>query len=152
MLKEIYQILIGFLSILKGLGVTWKNIFRKPVTMEYPLDKPVMTAKHRGLVDLIPDKCIACLQCSKICPTAALVVSGIMNPETKKRAPDKFVYNTELCCFCGLCEEICPTSALFMNKCYEIACYQHADLTPIDLLRSNKYQHLTSPRTRERKK
>jgi NADH-quinone oxidoreductase subunit I len=111
-----------------------------------------MPERYRGLVDLIPEKCIACSQCVKICPTAALQLGSVMNPETKKREPCTFVYNSELCCYCGLCGEVCPTSAMFLNKCYEAAYYKHTDMTAIDLLAKDKYGHLSSPKSRETKK
>lgn len=145
MCKVIRDITVGIASILKGLAVTGKNMFRRPVTMPYPFEKPVMADRFRGLVDLYPEKCIACSQCVKICPTAALKLTVSTNPETKKRVPGTFLYNGEWCCFCGLCQEVCPTAAIFMNHCYEVAYDKHEELTAIDLLRSGKYVHLVPP-------
>ncbi|MBF0593609.1 MAG: NADH-quinone oxidoreductase subunit I [Candidatus Omnitrophica bacterium] len=142
MFKMITYVFSGLLSILKGLGITWNNMFRKAVTLQYPLQKPVMTERFRGLVDLIPEKCIACSQCVKICPTAALDLTSAVNPETKKKSPCTFVFNGELCCFCGLCQEVCPTSAIFLNNIYEAAYYKHEDMLKIDLLKVDKYAHL----------
>jgi NADH-quinone oxidoreductase subunit I len=152
MFKNINDIAAGFVSILKGLAVTGKNMFRKPVTIQYPFEKPAMTERFRGLVDLHPGKCIACGQCVKICPTAALSLETSVNPETKKKFPGVFTYNGELCCFCGLCHEVCPTAAMYMNKCYEVAYYTHDDLTGIDLLKEDKYVHLAPPKLKELKK
>ncbi|MBF0121823.1 MAG: NADH-quinone oxidoreductase subunit I [Candidatus Omnitrophica bacterium] len=152
MLSKINDIVAGFISILKGLAVTGKNMLKKPVTIQYPFEKPVMTEKFRGLVDLYPEKCIACSQCVKICPTAALDLTATTNPETKKRFLGAFSYNGELCCFCGLCQEVCPTAAMYLNKCYEVAYYKHGDLTKIDLLKADKYQHLTPPKVKGLKK
>lgn len=151
MFTKINDMASGFVSILKGLAVTGKNMFRKPVTIQYPFEKPAMTARFRGLVDLYPEKCIACSQCVKICPTAALALETTTNPETKKRAAAVFTYNGELCCFCGLCQEVCPTAAMYMNKCYEVAYYAHDDLTKIDLLKVDKYAHLAPPKVKEQK-
>jgi len=142
MFKKINDIVTGFISILKGLGVTGQNMFRKPVTIQYPFEKPAMTDRFRGLVDLYPEKCIACFQCVRICPTAALQLEAATHPETKKKFPGAFFYNGELCCFCGLCQDVCPTSAMYMGKCYEVSYYQHADLTKVDLLKTDKYVHL----------
>lgn len=145
MFKMINDIIVGFISILKGLAVTGKNMFRKAETLQYPLEKPVMTDAFRGLVDLHPEKCIACSQCVKICPTAALDLTAVMNPETKKRAISSFSYNGELCCFCGLCQEVCPTAAMYLNKCYEAAYYDHKDIIKVDLLDPGKYARFSRP-------
>jgi NADH-quinone oxidoreductase subunit I len=152
MFKAIKNIIDGFISILKGLGVTGRSMFKKPVTIQYPFVKPPMTERFRGLVDLYPEKCIACSQCVKICPTAALTLQGAMNPETKKRVPTVFTYNEELCCFCGLCQEVCPTQAMYLNKCYEVAYYAHSELSKIDLLKADKYVALTPPSPKKGKK
>jgi formate hydrogenlyase subunit 6/NADH:ubiquinone oxidoreductase subunit I len=151
MIKSINNFFSGFWGIIRGLGITGNNAFRKSVTIEYPLDKPVMTRRFRGLVDLTPEKCIACSQCVKICPTAALELTSAVNPETKKRIASAFAYNSELCCYCGLCGEVCPTSAMFLNQCYEASYVDHKDMTGINLLDKNKYAHLSSPKSRGEK-
>ena len=139
MLKTVIKIFEGIGSICKGLMVTGKNMFRKPVTLQYPLERALMTERFRGMVDLHPEKCIACSQCIKICPTAALDLTAEPDPETKKRALKTFHLNEEICCFCGLCEEVCPTQAIFLNKCYEGAYYKRDDFTAIDLMAKDKY-------------
>ena len=149
MIKGLKIFISGFCGIIKGLTVTLTNAFRKSVTLEYPLDKPVMPERFRGLVDLVPEKCIACSQCVKICPTAALELVSEVNPETKKRTPCTFVFNSELCCYCGLCGEVCPTSAIFLNKCYEASYYKHADMNAVNLLVKDKYNQLISPKSKK---
>ena len=142
----------GFISILKGLAVTGRNMFRKAETLQYPLQKPLMSDQFRGLVDLYSGKCIACSQCVKICPTAALDLMAQVNPETKKRELKAFTFNGELCCFCGLCQEVCPTEAIFLNKCYETAYFDHTDIVRVDLLDSAKYDRFARPLVKGPKK
>ena len=86
-----------------------------------------MTAAYRGLVDLYPEKCISCLQCTKICPTAALDLTAEINPETKKKVLKTFTFNEELCCSCGLCEEVCPEEAIFLRNDYAITTLTRAE-------------------------
>jgi NADH-quinone oxidoreductase subunit I len=152
MLKALTAIVSGFISIFKGLRVTGRNMLRPAVTMEYPLEKPVMTSRFRGLVDLYPEKCIACAQCVKICPTAALDLTVVTHPETRKRVPGNFTYNEELCCYCGLCAGVCPTAAMVMNSAYVVSYFSHQDMTKVDLMRTDKYQHITPPKMKERRK
>lgn len=152
MIGMLINIVRGFISILKGLAVTGRNMFRGALTLPYPAQRPVMTERFRGLVDLYPEKCIACSQCVRICPTAALDLVAAVNAETKKRVLSAFTYNGELCCFCGLCQEVCPTSAIYLNQCYEAAYYDHKDFVRINLLNGGKYDHLARPVTKGKKK
>ncbi len=128
---------------IKALFVTLKNIFVKPVTLQYPTQKMPMSERFRGLVDLRTEKCIKCNQCVKICPTSCLDLS-VKEGADKKKDFGHFKYNMELCCFCGLCEQACPTQAIYMNKIYEIAVYGH-DKLHIDLLGTNKYDEWAHP-------
>lgn len=123
-------------SILKGLRVTLKNLFRRAVTLQYPSQKDQMKERYRGLVDLRKDKCIVCLQCMKICPTACLKITH--EQQENKKVLTSFDYNMELCCFCGLCEQVCPTLAVYLNKIYEIAVFSRQKLY-INLLNPDKY-------------
>jgi len=133
---------MGAYSILKGFKVTFKNIFRKSVTLNYPIDKKPMSSRYRGMVDLEPPKCVICYQCIKICPTAALDMGHKVLEDNKTKNITKFVYNAELCCFCGLCEEICPTDAIYLNKMYEVSYFQHKDVINIDLMSKEKYKNV----------
>ena len=138
----IIRIYMGAYSILKGFKVTFKNIFRKSVTLNYPIDKKPMSSRYRGMVDLEPPKCVICYQCIKICPTAALDLGHKVLEDNKTKNITKFVYNAELCCFCGLCEEICPTDAIYLNKMYEVSYFQHKDVINIDLMSKEKYKNV----------
>ncbi len=138
----IKRIFVGFYSILKGLKVTFKNIFKKPVTLHYPVVKQPMKERFRGMVDLYPEKCVICYQCIRICPTAALDLGHKVLEDNKTKNITKFTFNAELCCFCGLCEEICPTDAIFLNKMYEVSYFDHKDLLSIDLMSNQKYKHV----------
>lgn len=152
MFRILIDIFQGIVSLFKGFAVTGRSMFRKPVTIEYPLKKAAMTARFRGMVDLHPEKCIACMQCVRICPTAALDLASAMNPETRKKSLQSFCFNAELCCFCGLCQEVCPTKAVFLNAMYEVAYYDRRDVTAIDLLKPDKYARVGVLASRKGKK
>ena len=55
---------------------------------------------YRGL-EIMPDLCIGCSHCMKVCPTEALRVKG-----------GKAVIHTDLCIDCGRCYRECPTNAI----------------------------------------
>ncbi|MDP1854365.1 MAG: NADH-quinone oxidoreductase subunit I [Candidatus Omnitrophota bacterium] len=143
MKKYFQNIAIGALSLIKGLVVTFKNIFCPKITLQYPSERQSMAERFRGLVDLRVNKCIVCSQCVRICPTACLSLSAKLTEE-KKKALESFKYNMELCCFCGLCEQVCPVSAVYLNKIYEVASFNRQDLY-IDLLNPEKYVKFVNP-------
>lgn len=121
-------------SLITGLAVTFKFMFRRRVTIQYPHETVPVTPAFRGSVYLIKDdagnhKCVGCLACQKICPTKAIPVLDIVKNETNKTVPQTFVFDDALCCYCGLCVEVCPTEAL-----------AHADVA--DSATGNKYSLL----------
>ena len=145
MFNHIKFFFLSILSILIGLKVTIKNLFAKSVTLQYPREKQPMKENFRGMVDLIPPKCVVCYQCIKICPVAALDLGHKQETATdgkKVKEITKFTFNAELCCFCGLCEEICPTDAIYLNQMYEVSTSSHGDLVNIDLMDPQKYTHI----------
>jgi NADH-quinone oxidoreductase subunit I len=107
----------GAWSLIAGLGVTIKTLFRPTVTIPYPRQPIPVSPVFRGPVRLIEDeagqhKCVACLACQRICPTNAIPVLTVTKNEQNKNVPVEFVIDDALCCYCGLCVEVCPTQAL----------------------------------------
>lgn len=117
-------------GIIKGLGVTLKNMTRKKVTYAYP-DVPIkMPDRFRGVQHFIPEKCIVCNQCARICPTQCITLTGKPNPDPEKKAKviDTFDINFEICILCDLCTEVCPTEAIVMTNNFELAAYSRDEL------------------------
>lgn len=52
---------------------------------------------------VVPDKCIGCSKCEKVCPSNAIAVDS-----SNKKA----LIETSLCFQCTNCVEVCPTSAI----------------------------------------
>jgi NADH-quinone oxidoreductase subunit I len=112
------------------MGVTMKNLTRKKVTYAYP-DVPLkMPDRFRGVQHLIPDKCIVCNQCVRICPTQCITLTGKPNPDPEKRVKvlDTYDINFEICILCDLCTEVCPTEAIVMTNNFELAAYSRDEL------------------------
>lgn len=117
-------------GIVKGLGVTFKNLTRKKVTYAYP-DVPMnMPDRFRGVQHFIPDKCIVCNQCVRICPTQCISLVGKANPDPEKKVKviDTYDINFEICILCDLCTEVCPTEAIVMTNNFELATYSRDEL------------------------
>ncbi len=113
-------------EIIKGLGITLKNMFRPKFTMQYPEEKFIPPASYRGRPVLVLDsngheRCVACGLCSRVCPPLAIEVQAAETESEKERYPEKFEINMIRCIFCGFCEEVCPEEAIVMSKDYELA-------------------------------
>src|SRR5437867_2109913 len=66
-------------EIARGLALTFKHIFRKKVTLQYPEERPVLAPNFRGLPVLVMDqdqriKCVACQLCQFVCPPEAITI------------------------------------------------------------------------------
>ena len=140
-------------GIAKGMVLTLKHLFRRPITTQYPEERLTVSRRHRGN-ELIWDKdaCIACSLCARACPNGCINIVTSRG-EDKKLVVDKIEVDTGLCIFCGLCVEACNKDALFMGYNYERASYRRQDLVKSkeDLLPSEKKQRsgYARPKTEE---
>ena len=54
-------------STASGMGVTLRHLFSKPVTLQYPEERPIVDDRYRGVHYLEQDLCIYCDACAKAC-------------------------------------------------------------------------------------
>lgn len=112
-------------QIVKGLALTWKQMFRPKFTRQYPEERWDPPASFRGRPVLVQEddgseRCVACGLCSRVCPALAIEVQAGETEREKERYPTLFEINMVRCIFCGFCEEVCPEEAIVMSDEYEL--------------------------------
>jgi NADH-quinone oxidoreductase chain I len=114
-----------------GFGVTFKRMFSKVVTEQYPEEQKETAPRFHGrhVLNRYADgleRCIGCELCAWACPADAIYVEGADNTDEERFSPGErygrvYQINYLRCIFCGLCIEACPTRALTMSNEFELA-------------------------------
>jgi NADH-quinone oxidoreductase subunit I len=128
-LGETWQ-LIGAVG--RAMGMTFRNFFRRPVTVRYPTVKRVYPDRFRGILALAYEKdtgeeaCIGCRLCEFICPPQVIKVE--MLKAEKRNYAKTFTLELYSCEFCELCVQVCPTDAIIMLKTFDLATSDRREL------------------------
>jgi NADH-quinone oxidoreductase subunit I len=118
------------MPLINGLKITFMHLFKKPVTLQYPDERPNVVPNYRGLhalkVSHSKAKCVACYLCPTVCPAKCITVEAGEDANHDKYAA---VYEIDLlrCIFCGYCVEACPVDAIQMTQVFELASYKRED-------------------------
>ena len=125
-------------AVVKGMGVTLKEMMSPTVTENYPDEPAKLQERFRGVHELHRDengmeKCVACFLCAAACPSNCIYIEAAENTDQVRiSGGERYakVYNIDYnrCIFCGYCVEACPTDAITHGHGFEIASYNTSTL------------------------
>ena len=136
----------GLYQILRGMGVTLRYLFVKPITVQYPEERVRLYPRFRGRHELQRavlssskdredglELCVGCGLCAAYCPAGCIYVEAAENTDEGRysegeRYAQVYEINLSRCIFCGYCEEACPTGAIQLKYEFALADYQRDDL------------------------
>jgi NADH-quinone oxidoreductase subunit I len=119
-------------STLRSMGLVFRHLFRRRVTVQYPEQMPALPPRWRGRIILSRDpdggeRCVACYLCAAACPVDCIALQATED-EDGRRYPEFFRINFSRCIFCGYCEEACPTYAIQLTPDFEMGEYDRSKL------------------------
>jgi NADH-quinone oxidoreductase subunit I len=119
-------------ALLKGLRLTLRAFFSRPITIQYPEKKREVSPRWRGIHyfernEKGDTRCVACGLCVAICPSQCIRLKAV-ELDSGERYPELYEINTVRCIYCGLCAEACPVNAIKLGRNYEFVAYRREDL------------------------
>jgi len=128
-LKDVWE---GVWTVLVGMRITWRHLFTRPVTLQYPSEKWPLPPRSRMRLFMAYEDCIGCGQCVRACPVNCITLKAEKRPadappiwasngQPIKLGVSVFDIDMSLCCYCNLCTYPCPTECLYMTPEYEFA-------------------------------
>ena len=136
--KYFKGLFIGIKSLLMGMSVTWKELWTKKVTQQYPENRKTLVISDRFRCELVmphDDKnehaCTSCGICQTNCPNGTISITSKMietEDGKKKKILDKYIWDLGMCTFCNLCVITCPSDAISFNNQFENAVFTRSKL------------------------
>ncbi len=112
-------------ELLQGMWLTFRVMFRRKVTINYPYEKGPLSPRFRGEHALRryangEERCIACKLCEAVCPAQAIVIEAEERADGSRRTT-RYDIDMTKCIYCGFCQEACPVDAIVEGPNFEYA-------------------------------
>ena len=112
-------------EIVQGFAGTFRAMFKRKVTINYPYEKGPLSPRFRGEHALRrypngEERCIACKLCEAICPAQAITIEAEPREDGSRRTT-RYDIDMVKCIYCGLCQEACPVDAIVEGPNFEFA-------------------------------
>ncbi len=103
-------------ELVTGLGLTFRYMFKRKVTINYPYERNPYSPRFKGEHALRrypngEERCIACKLCEAVCPALAITIEAEPRDDGSRRTT-RYDIDMTKCIYCGLCEESCPVDAI----------------------------------------
>jgi NADH-quinone oxidoreductase subunit I len=112
-------------ELVSGLWLTFRYMFKQPVTLNYPYEKGPLSPRFRGEHALRrypngEERCIACKLCEAVCPALAITIEAEPRDDGSRRTT-RYDIDMTKCIYCGFCQEACPVDAIVEGPNFEFA-------------------------------
>ncbi len=119
-------------EIVVGLGKSFRYIFKRKVTLNYPHEKGRLSPRFRGEHALRrypngEERCIACKLCEAVCPAQAITIEAEERADGSRRTT-RYDIDMIKCIYCGLCQESCPVDAIVEGPNFEFSTFTREEL------------------------
>ena len=120
------------IELLEGMALTFRYMFKQPVTLNYPYEKGPLSPRFRGEHALRrypngEERCIACKLCEAVCPALAITIESDQRDDGTRRTT-RYDIDLVKCIFCGMCEESCPVDSIVETRILEYHGEKRGDL------------------------
>ena len=119
-------------ELVKGMTITFRQMFSPKATVNYPYEKGPLSARFRGEHALRrypngEERCIACKLCEAICPAQAITIEAEPRGDGSRRTTRDDIDMVK-CIYCGFCQEACPVDAIGEGPNFEFAAETREEL------------------------
>jgi NADH-quinone oxidoreductase subunit I len=129
----------GVTTVLEGMWVTLRHVFKPTITVQYPKEKVPLFPRSRTMLVNHAEECGFCLSCKRVCPVNIFTINGIRaeagedlgilpDGKPKKMHVIEFKIDMSKCVYCGLCVDACDTKSLRWEQPQEQPVYDRRSL------------------------
>lgn len=119
------NVMKGISTTYTGMTITFRSIRRRPITLQYPEERPSIPKGHRGIHGYDEERCISCDMCAAACPVSCIYIQSV--GRGKDAMMTQFDIDYTKCLFCDLCTPPCPTECIWMTQEFDLASYTKED-------------------------